>query len=104
MFNVYDLCDIFYYFLLIGKCHQGLLIHKMPGLVTGSCKSLKDTFTIDTVQKRNSSIFVLSLQSNLSGFLPFLKDDIFKIILLGQTLFMFQESSTLSHLTPKTIL
>lgn len=56
MFNVCDLCDVFHYLLLIGKCRQGLLIHKMPGLVTGNCKRLKDTYTIDTTQKRNSSI------------------------------------------------
>lgn len=54
MFNVCDLCDIFHYFLLIGKCHQGLLVRKMPCLVTGNRKSLKGTYMIDTTQKRNS--------------------------------------------------
>lgn len=39
MFNVCNLCDIFHYLLLIGKCRQGLLIHKMPGMW--------DTYTIE---------------------------------------------------------
>lgn len=72
----------------------------MPGLITGNCKSLKDTYTID-ILRREIVLFVLSLQSKVNVFLPFLKDDMFKKILPDQTLFMFQESYTLSHFNPQ---
>lgn len=41
--ELFPLCDIFPYFLPIGKYGLGLLIMMMPGLVTGKNKSLKNT-------------------------------------------------------------